>query len=404
MSGMRGNFARSEPKRSVATQAGTHGPPPPRVSLARSLARTQTDRALPLSTHRPNETSDPTDPSGRMTEWGRRTRKYFEKKIKKAKEVVAKARRRRGDDGDAGNYGAVDDAEAALAPSRTPTLRRLKSQRSNKFDPDILAAWGMNPVLFTNEDDSGERTDHMRVETISHHPGGHYSPGENPRSSFAADERDPLVKKLQSGRSRLSESGRALESAGEDAFYSPTWAEVPALRLRAIYFLVCFAMSISSPFFVLFMKTDLGLSAGQVGLVAALQIVGGYAVGPAVSLIVDRFQIHKVSSLPLPIAREIRAHTHPPTRSFARSRQSLWIVSILIGIVPVELITRTRSFEGALGIALCIAAVNAPISSLLDSSTLRFLGEHHAEYGKVSDRGSRRKRRGTADRHGCRGA
>ena len=78
-------------------------------------------------------------------------------------------------------------------------------------------------------------------------------------------------------------------------------------------------------------------------------------------------------------------------------------MSILIGIVPVELITRTRSFEGALGIALCIAAVNAPISSLLDSSTLRFLGEHHAEYGKVSDRGSRRKRRGTADRHGCRG-
>merc|ERR1711959_226057 len=58
-------------------------------------------------------------------------------------------------------------------------------------------------------------------------------------------------------------------------------------KLRCIYFLGSFAYSIYLPFFVLFMKNEIGLSAGEVGLVGALQIVGGYLVGPPVSLLVD---------------------------------------------------------------------------------------------------------------------
>ena len=113
-------------------------------------------------------------------------------------------------------------------------------------------------------------------------------------------------------------------------------------------------MSISTPFFVLYTRDEIGLSAGKVGLIAALQIVGGYAVGPAVSLLVDRFRIHK----------------------------PVWIFSILMGIVPVQLITTTNSFESALAVGLSIAVLNAPNSILLDSSTLRFLGDR-SNGGKI---------------------
>merc|ERR1711977_744790 len=122
------------------------------------------------------------------------------------------------------------------------------------------------------------------------------------------------------------------------AFYE----SVPMVRLRMIYFVICFAFSIYSPFFVLYMKNDIGLSAGQVGLVAALQIVGGYVVGPLISLLVDKFRIHK----------------------------PVWIAAMLLCIIPVELISLAKSFHSAIGIALFIAALNAPISSLMDSSTL----------------------------------
>ena len=141
---------------------------------------------------------------------------------------------------------------------------------------------------------------------------------------------------------------------GEEEEDSPSGVPV-VVRLRLLYFLNCFAMSISTPFFVLYTRDEIGLSAGKVGLIAALQIVGGYAVGPAVSLLVDRFRIHK----------------------------PVWIFSILMGIVPVQLITVTNSFESALAVGLSIAVLNAPNSILLDSSTLRFLGNRSSEYGKI---------------------
>ena len=126
-------------------------------------------------------------------------------------------------------------------------------------------------------------------------------------------------------------------------------------KLRAIYFLVSFSKSISTPFFVLYLQKEVGLSAGEVGLVAALQIVGGYLVSPAISVLVDRYQIHKQT----------------------------WVASILVGIVPVQLIVLAHNFGSALAVALSMAALDAPVRSLLDGQTLRFLGDQQHEYGKI---------------------
>ena len=235
----------------------------------------------------------------------------------------------------------------------TPSFRRLKSQRSNKWDPDILAAWGGNPVVFSNEDllggDSGVYN--IRVETVTSlvSPSEAYANLETPTG-----ESEPLTGRTwrsETGRSWRSEEGKYMED-DEEEYYAE---DIPIIRLRMIYFLVCFAFSIYSPFFVLYMKNEIGLSAGQVGMVAALQIVGGYIVGPGMSLAVDKYRIHKV----------------------------VWITSMLLCIIPVELITLAKSFGSAVGIALAIAALNAPISSLLDSSTLCFLGPRSHEYGKI---------------------
>ena len=154
-------------------------------------------------------------------------------------------------------------------------------------------------------------------------------------------------------------SGREGEGEGDD-FGSHSedldYEKVPMIRLRIIYLMSCFAFSIYSPFFVLYMKNDIGLSAGQVGLVAALQIVGGYAVAPLISLLVDQFRIHK----------------------------QVWITSMLLCTVPVELTPiLCKSFRAAIVLSLCIACLNAPISSLMDSSTLCFLGPKSHEYGKI---------------------
>ena len=248
-------------------------------------------------------------------EWVKKAKRFLGKRAKRAKDAIKSLGRQESwsfgsgfldDDGRGGGAGDGGNSfDAHLAG-----YRRLKSQRSGKWDPDILAAWGGNPVLFTNEDLQGSD---MRVETIrdANHGRGR-SFGVLPDEDDVPREREPLWPRKEAHYCDgvVISDGEEVE---DDAFYSALgnsqwdWSEIPAIRLRLIYFLICFAMSISSPFFVLYMKNEIGLSAGQVGTVAALQIVGGYAVGPAVSLVVDRFQIHK----------------------------PLWVASIILGIIPV---------------------------------------------------------------------
>merc|ERR1712182_73026 len=135
-------------------------------------------------------------------------------------------------------------------------------------------------------------------------------------------------------------------------------------KLRCIYFLGSFAYSIYLPFFVLFMKNEIGLSAGEVGLVGALQIVGGYLVGPPVSLLVDWLSV-KVDCL------KFRIHKY------------MWIASMLASTIPVQLIPLANNFASALVIAIMVSGLNAPVSSIQDASTLGFLGKESHEYGKI---------------------
>ena len=273
-------------------------------------------------------------------EWTRQVKEFFESRVRRARAALA---RERGSAVDVEEHGSSHGFRSAEEEDgfEAQVSRRFKSQRSSKWDPDILAAWGGAYTTFTNED---LPVNEEKAVTIR---------GENYGRFFEAEagaEREPLWSTAEGyGAAELTGEDEAPLSPGKD------WNEVPVIRLRLVYFLICFAMSISSPFFVLYMKTEIGLSAGQVGLNAALQIVGGYVVGPAASLLVDRYRIHK----------------------------PMWIISILMGIVPVQLITVTNSFGSALAVALSMAVLNAPISSLLDSSTLRFLGDRSHEYGKI---------------------
>ena len=273
-------------------------------------------------------------------EWTRQVKEFFESRVRRARAALA---RERGSAVGVEEHGSSQGFRSAEEEDgfEAQVSRRFKSQRSSKWDPDILAAWGGAYTTFTNED---LPVNEEKAVTIR---------GENYGRFFEAEagaEREPLWSTAEGyGAAELTGEDEAPLSPGKD------WNEVPVIRLRLVYFLICFAMSISSPFFVLYMKTEIGLSAGQVGLIAALQIVGGYVVGPAASLLVDRYRIHK----------------------------PMWIISILMGIVPVQLITVTNSFGSALAVALSMAVLNAPISSLLDSSTLRFLGDRSHEYGKI---------------------
>ncbi len=126
-------------------------------------------------------------------------------------------------------------------------------------------------------------------------------------------------------------------------------------KLRAVFFLTGFAFSIYMPFIVLYFKNSVGLSAGQVGLIAALQIVGGYLVGPPISLLVDRYRVHK----------------------------AVWMASLVLCIAPVECITLAHSFSHAVAVAVSISCVTAPMSSLQDSCTLCFLGPESHQYGRI---------------------
>ena len=223
------------------------------------------------------------------------------------------------------SYGGV--GVAAAARSRSASLR---SDRLGVDNPDIVAAWGGNRVSFVMSD-AGEGDSIARRSSRGGVSGSFIASDGAPSKA----ESDPL----------LGDAGRA---ASDDP-------PVPEAKLKFIYFILCFAYSIYSPFFVLYMKEDVGLSAGQVGAIAALQIVGGYVVGPAVSLVTDRFRIHKWT----------------------------WLVSCLLCIVPVQMIPLARTFGSALAVALAIAAVNAPMSSILDSATLCFLGSRSHDYGKI---------------------
>merc|ERR1712118_573590 len=149
-------------------------------------------------------------------------------------------------------------------------------------------------------------------------------------------------------------------------------------KLRCIYFLGSFAYSIYLPFFVLFMKNEIGLSAGEVGLVGALQIVGGYLVGPPVSLLVDWLSV-KVDCL------KFRIHKY------------MWIASMLACTIPVQLIPLANNFASALVIAIMVSGLNAPVSSIQDASTLGFLGKESHEYGKIR---LGRDRLGAGESHG----
>mmetsp|Transcript_6825 Transcript_6825/g.17658 ORF Transcript_6825/g.17658 Transcript_6825/m.17658 type:complete len:575 (-) Transcript_6825:48-1772(-) len=286
-------------------------------------------------------------------DWLKKAGKWVKKKARKARaRLTAFGGPRDADDDESYSSGSGlfhSRREGPEGRRGEGTLRRLKSQRSSKWDADILAAWGGNPVVFSNEDfNSDSGIYNIRVETVNQQ--NLFSPSENyakiDPTGFGAAEDEPLTSKSKIS-SVYSEDRQGEEDYDED--------EIPIMRLRLIYLLICFAFSVYSPFFVLFMKNTIGLSAGQVGLIAALQIVGGYIIGPPMSLLVDKFRIHK----------------------------SVWIVSMLLCILPVQLITRARSFESALAIAVAIACMNAPISSLLDSSTLCFLGPKSHEYGKI---------------------
>lgn len=113
-------------------------------------------------------------------------------------------------------------------------------------------------------------------------------------------------------------------------------------RLCAIFFLNSFGFSIYLPYFVLFVKEKVGLSAGQVGIIAALEIVGGYAVSPLVSLFVDRYRRHRL----------------------------VWLTSIISCIVPIESVPLAKTFGAALGLALVTAVLKAPSGSILNAYTL----------------------------------
>lgn len=273
--------------------------------------------------------------------WLEKTGKYFRKKAKKVKNKLFNHGKDRSGSGKDEDSSTSSFGHHILGhdTSGTGSFRRLKSSRSNKWDPDILAAWGGNPLVYSEELPSDSEIYNIRAERVT---SLYHSPSEA-FANMQADERAALV--------QTPEISERYYEDGDGQYYD----SIPIMRLRMIYFLICFAFSIYSPFFVLYMKNDIGLSAGQVGLIAALQIVGGYIVGPVVSLLVDKYRIHKF----------------------------VWIVSLLMCIMPVELITLVKSFESAVTIAFMIAAFNAPISSLMDSSTLCFLGPKSHEYGKI---------------------
>jgi MFS family permease len=268
--------------------------------------------------------------------WLRKTEKFFKKKAKK---MFGKKKKSGGQDS---SSASSSEEENRGERRETTSFRRLKSSRSTKWDPDILAAWGGNPLVYSQEEPSeNSEVYNIRAERVT--DSIYHSPSE----AFLNMDQDEKSL-LQANDMLLSDRYYEDDSV---LFYE----NVPMVRLRMIYFVICFAFSIYSPFFVLYMKNDIGLSAGQVGLVAALQIVGGYVVGPLISLLVDKFRIHK----------------------------PVWIAAMLLCIIPVEMISLAKSFHSAIGIALFIAALNAPISSLMDSSTLCFLGPRSHEYGKI---------------------
>merc|ERR1712188_348671 len=147
--------------------------------------------------------------------WVKKSNKWFKKKAQKAREAFANigGKGRSGDDDDDlddTDYQPIastrNEGEKQVTFGATPSFRRLKSQRSNKWDPDILAAWGGNPVVFSNEDllggDSGVYN--IRVETVTSlvSPSEAYANLETPTG-----ESEPLT-----GRTWRSETGRSWRS------------------------------------------------------------------------------------------------------------------------------------------------------------------------------------------------
>jgi len=98
--------------------------------------------------------------------WLRKTEKFFKKKAKK---MFGKKKKSGGQDSSSSS-----EEENRGERRETTSFRRLKSSRSTKWDPDILAAWGGNPLVYSQEEPSENSEVYNiraeRVTSIYHSP------------------------------------------------------------------------------------------------------------------------------------------------------------------------------------------------------------------------------------------
>ncbi|MEZ0396159.1 MAG: major facilitator superfamily domain-containing protein 6 [Anaerolineales bacterium] len=122
----------------------------------------------------------------------------------------------------------------------------------------------------------------------------------------------------------------------------------------AFYFLVYAAISFLFPFLTLFYQS-VGMSGGQIGLLAGLSPLISLAAGPFWTGTADATRRHKA------------------ILTFA-----------MVGAGSAALLLSRQTQFGWLVAFLCLYAfVSAPIFSLVDSATLSMLGERRARYGRV---------------------
>lgn len=122
----------------------------------------------------------------------------------------------------------------------------------------------------------------------------------------------------------------------------------------AFYFLIYAAISFIFPFLTLFYQS-VGLTGGQIGLLAGLSPLVSLASGPFWTGTADATRRHK-----------------------------LILAVTMAGAVGTALLLARQTHFGWLFALICLFAfLSAPIFSLVDSATLSMLGERRARYGRI---------------------
>ncbi len=122
----------------------------------------------------------------------------------------------------------------------------------------------------------------------------------------------------------------------------------------AFYFLVYAAISFLFPFLTLFYQS-IGLTGGQIGLLAGLSPLVSLVAGPFWTGTADATRRHKL----------------------------ILAVTMTGAIGTALLLSRQTQFGWLIALLFLYAFLSAPIFSLVDSATLSMLGERRARYGRI---------------------